>query len=267
MTIENWLNEAIKKLTEAQVDTPRLDCLVLLEHALVLPRATILAHDELALSKQQITQLDERLEKRIEHVPIAYIVGHKEFYGLNFIVNESVLVPRPETEDLVEYAVKHSPRNAHAIELGTGSGAIAVALAHLRPDLDIVATDISTDALSVARTNARTNKVQIEFCESDLFKNVDGHYDVMLANLPYVPIEARRQRDIEFEPDIALYSGVDGLDLYRTFFSQATQYLKPEGTVVVEFSPTQHAAVAAIAQTNGFSLEPISEYIYVAKVL
>lgn len=262
MHLKDWLSESINRLNKAGISSSRLDCLIMLEKVLEKDRSSILANDTLDINPH-IKKLNIMLGQREKRIPLAYIIGEREFYGLNIKVDESVLVPRPETEDMVTKAIEIAPNKGSVLELGTGSGAVSLALASERSDLKITATDISDGALETARLNANNLQLEIELVASDLFANIEEKYDLILANLPYVPVEARRQAEIEHEPDVALYGGEDGLDYYRTFFDQVDNYLSGHGTIIVEFSPTQFAAVRELA--HEFAIEPISEYIYFCK--
>ncbi len=259
----NYVDKQIETLKTADIPSARLDVFMIIEHVCNKERAWLLAHPEFEPTDEQKKTIEQMVRRRAAAVPVAYILGSREFFGLAFEVSESVLVPRPETEELVAYAIENIGANASVLELGTGSGAIAVSLGANRPDLQITATDISPSALVTAQKNAQTHAPTIMFVESDLFAHVDGKYDVVLANLPYVPVGARRQADIEHEPDIALYGGEDGLDYYRRFFKVLSQHLTSSGWAIIEFSPTQYAAVRE--EFSDFEITPLSEYIYVCK--
>lgn len=262
MTIKQWLQQATKKLAHIDISSARLDSLIMLEEVLGLDRTHIVANDDNLLAPHQHKQLDLMLQKRQQHIPLAYITGVREFYGLDFRVDESVLIPRPETEFMVEYLVEYAPDDSSVLELGTGSGAVAVALRHHRPDLVITATDISDLALLVAKDNAQHHGVDIRFIKSDLFAQIERTFDVIAANLPYVPTEARRQPEIAYEPDISLYSGTDGLDHYRRFFSQLPKHAHKHSQIVIEFSPTQFWQVRNLAFEHNLHTTPLTEYIY-----
>ncbi len=252
------------RLREAGIESARLDALLLLEFVTGHDRSHLLAHDDEPLNSGHVQALEKLLKKRVSRVPLAYLTHEREFYGLKFYVDEHVLIPRPETEDIVNYISVQAGPNASILELGTGSGAIAVSLAHLQPKLEITATDISGEALQVARRNALELDIKnVTFMLSDLFEHVPvAQYDYVVANLPYVPEPERRQPEIEYEPDIALYSGEDGLDCYRQFFSQLEQYTHAKTELVLEFSPTQHQAMEQIAVQLGWRMKPLSAYIY-----
>src|SRR5690606_31656459 len=210
---------------------------------------------------KDLKRLDALLKKRLARQPLAYIVGHKEFFGLDFSVTPDVLIPRPETEVLVERAIKTAPKKSQVLELGTGSGCIAVSLKKNRPDLSVTAADVSQPALAVARRNAKLNRVGIEFVLSDLFKEISGRFDLVLANLPYVPEGVRRMAELDFEPQVALYGGVDGLDVYRQFFAGLSGHLHAGGSAIIETGPTQRQAVVNLADDFGFKLKSITEYV------
>ncbi len=265
MRVKDWQKKATIALRRSGVSSPELDSIIMLESILERDRSAIRAHDDEVLPTSTLSQLDAMVERRTKREPLAYILGYREFYGLAFKVGPAVLVPRPETEVLVEHAAVSIVQKGSVLEIGTGSGAIAVALKSCRPDLTITATDVSHEALEIAGGNAVQHKTEISFLESDLFNEVEGRFDVVLANLPYVPEVARRQPEITFEPDVALYGGQDGLDYYRSFFSEVAHYLLPDAQVIVEFSPTQYAA--ARREFTDFVIEPLSEYIYVCKPL
>ena len=263
MSPKHWLDKATSILSQAGIESARLDAQILIEDALGRDRASLSIDDSSDIDTPVLSELNQKLERRAKREPLAYIRSFVEFYGSNIGVNKSVLIPRPETETLVEFAIKNTEPKSKVLELGTGSGAISIVLKKNRNDISIVATDVSNDALKLAKKNAQIDEVEIAFVHSDLFENIAGTFDVILANLPYVPSVARRQPEITHEPDIALYSGEDGLELYNVFFAQLEQHLSDSGFAVVEFSPTQFSELRS--KFNNLVFEPLSEYIYLAR--
>lgn len=264
MNLSTLIASATQQLSDAGILTARLDCLVLLEHVINHDRTWIAAHADETIAPKAQRAFEELLARRLKREPVAYIVSHKEFYGLEFAVTPDVLIPRPETEALVEYAITRTPKNAHVLELGTGSGCIAVALKKHRPDLHLTATDISSAVLDIAESNARSHDVSIQFIESDLFSRLQGQdstFQLILANLPYVPDDTRHEPELDYEPRLALYAGDDGLDLYRKFFADVKRYLAPDGAILIEASPVQHKGLKDLAAQHGFALKEVTEYI------
>lgn len=249
-------------LRNAGISASKLDTQIIFEHVLGIERAYLLATDK-TITKTQHKTIDAYIDRRSKFEPIAYIIGEKEFYGLSFKVNKDVLIPRPETERLVHYAVEHAPRNASTLELGTGSGCIAIALKQQRSDISMTATDISQSALMVAKENALTHKTDITFLHSDLFSNVAPHkYDVICANLPYVPTHMTHVPDIDYEPSLALYSGQAGLDLYSQFFIDAPAFLSSNGLLIIEHNPDQFEQLNALAKKHcAKALTQITQFI------
>lgn len=263
MRVNDWLNQAIKKLNQVGIESSRLDCLIILETTLNRDRTNIIAHPDLVLDVPTLDKLNRLIDQRSRRIPIAYLIGNREFYGLNIKVDESVLIPRPETEVLVEAAINSLPKSSTVLEIGTGSGAISIALKVNRPDLIIDAIDISQDALIIAQQNARLSKVDINFIHSDMFNNLEGKkYNSILANLPYVPKDSPRQPEINYEPDIALYSGSDGLDLYRELLANYQNFVTPDHKLILEFMPSQRETIEKLAAANNLSFEQKSNYVY-----
>lgn len=256
-----WLNQAQSRLMAAGVDSVVLDTRMIAESILGRSRSWLLAHPEQTLTPAQIKRLNQFLKLRLARRPLAYILGDKEFYGLKFDLSPDVLIPRPETENMIEEVSRRAKPYKKVLDMGTGSGCVAIALKYDRPDLVVTATDVSAPALKIARANARRLGTDITFVLSDLFAGVQGRYDWVLANLPYVPDGARRQLELEYEPALALYGGADGLDYYRQFFTEVDDYLSPSGQVVIEAGPTQRAELVKLAGTAGFKLISSSEYI------
>jgi release factor glutamine methyltransferase len=242
----------------ARDETPALDADVLLRHVLGISRAALLTNPERPLREAEWRRYRRLLRRRASGEPVAYLTGRREFMGLEFRVNRHVLIPRPETELLVERALAHvggDGAGQRAIDVGTGSGAIAISLAVARPALEALATDVSPAALAVARANARrllgTRQRRLRFLEGSLLEPVDGQVDVIAANLPYVPsaeVPALPVSVRAFEPVLALDGGADGLDGYRALLRQAPAKLKPGGALLMECDPRQAPALARLAQ-------------------
>lgn len=232
-------------------DTPSLDASVLLAHVIGRPRTWVLAHPELALSQEQGAQLNRSLQQLDSGIPFPYVLGHWEFFGLDLEVTPDVLIPRPETELLVEKAIvwlQESPVRRTVADIGTGSGAIAVSIAVNVPEAYVLATDISPEALDVARKNARKFQVEkrIEFVECDLLPaqpesfSTEQHLDLVCANLPYIPTETLHSLPIYGrEPTLALDGGPDGLDLFRKLMKLAPAWLAPNALILLEIEASQ----------------------------
>lgn len=215
-------------------------------------RAWLLTHSDEPLTPAQAAQYEQWLVRRARHEPIQYITGEQEFYGLTFHVTPAVLIPRPETEHLVEAALARVPHDAPSriADIGTGSGAIAVALAHALPQTNVTALDLSSAALAVAQNNAQKLGVadRIRFLESDLLQAVRGEqFDIIVSNPPYVPESEILEPQVrDYEPATALYAGANGLDIYERLIPQAHAALKPEGWLLMEIGHGQRNALAAL---------------------
>ncbi len=200
---------------DATSDTPRLDAEVLLASVLGVDRSRLIVDAGAELDAATVARFDALVARRADHEPVAYILGRKEFRRITLHVDPRVLIPRPETELLVEVGLS-LPVGASVVDVGTGSGSVALALASERPDLDVWATDVSLDALTVARENGIRLGIEVEFVQADLLAGLDRSFDAVLANLPYVAEGSALPPDIAgYEPDLALFGGPDGLDLVR----------------------------------------------------
>jgi release factor glutamine methyltransferase len=234
-------------------ETAARDALTLLLHTLCITRAQFYADPDREITPQQQAAYEADIARRMKSEPIQYITGEQEFFGLTLRVTPAVLIPRPETEHLVEAVLPEFKyvRVPRVLDVGTGSGAIAIALAHHLPEAQIVATDISCGALAVAKGNAMHHELgeRIEFLESDLLASVGGPFDAIVSNPPYVP-EADRAtlhpQVREFEPSGALFAGSDGLAIYRRLIPQARAALVPNGLLAFEIGHGQRDAIAQL---------------------
>jgi release factor glutamine methyltransferase len=250
VTIADTLSNAAKRIE-------RSDARVLLAHALVLARSDLMVHSDRALQAAERARFEALVARRAAGEPVAYIVGEREFYDLAFRVTPAVLIPRPETEHLVERALERlAVDKAHAVlELGTGSGAAAVTLAHERPRLGIVATDSSEAALAVAAANARRHDARIEFLCSDWFDALGTRrFQMIVANPPYVASgDAHlREGDVRFEPPVALVGGDDGLACLRAIVTGARAHLTRDGWLLLEHGYDQGPACLALLREAGY---------------
>jgi release factor glutamine methyltransferase len=234
-----------------------LDAEVLLAHALGVDRARLKSHPETPLDPGALAWFRAALDRRIAGEPVAYLVGYREFWSLRFTVSPAVLVPRPETELLVERALAVRAEAARVADLGTGSGAVALALAHERPAWRVTATDASADALRVARANAAALRLDgVELLEGDWFQPIAGRsFDVLLSNPPYVAADdpVLATGPLRFEPRAALTAGGDGLDCLRHIVEHAPAHLAQGGWLLLEHGANQAAAVAALLVARGFA--------------
>lgn len=255
MTIESALRQGIIQLDSAGIPSNRLDSELLLAHVLRCSREQILTHPEQEISPKQVSEYQTLVDKRAAHTPLVHLTESREFYGLDFTITPDVLTPRVETEQMVEYAIKYAPQNSRLIDIGTGSGAIAVAIASRRPDLAVSATEVSSAALEVAAANAKRHQVDVELIESDLWDKVEGKFSTIVTNLPYLRDDAISELmpEVTREPAVALFGGDDGLDLYRRFLAGISDHLEPGGYLFTECDPWQQEQLKAEAAKYGLS--------------
>lgn len=254
MQVDEFLYSASKQLEQAGIATARLDMLVLLEDVLQRDRANILAHPEDILPPPFLTQLNKFIVQRIQHTPLAYIRGKAPFFGRNFIVNNHVLVPRPETEAMIEMLLAlQIPPSCSLADIGTGSGCIGITAALEMPELAVSLYDIDKQALAVAETNAARHHAQVYVGRSDLLKGIGRNPDIICANLPYVPQSHPINRAATHEPALALFAGSDGLDLYRTFWEQVSNLGVKPRLILTESLTQQHKALTVLAKEAGYT--------------
>ncbi|HLO05580.1 MAG TPA: peptide chain release factor N(5)-glutamine methyltransferase [Terriglobales bacterium] len=250
MTLRDTLASAISRLTAASVPSPRMNAELLLMFTLECDRAYLHAHPERKLSTDEQTRYAQALAERERGMPAQYITGHQEFWGMDLIVTPAVLIPRPETEHVIETVlarVARAPSPAsllHIVDVGTGSGCIALALAKGLPGAEIHATDISAAALEIARANAARHQLEdrIQFHQADLLQGLGrGEFDFVVSNPPYVGDSEADQVQLEvrkYEPRNAVFAGATGLEVIERLIPQARESLKPEGWLVMEISGT-----------------------------
>lgn len=236
----------------------RIDAQVLLLHVMgqaLHARAWLLTHDQQLLSQTQQAAFEQAISRRLRHEPVAYITGEKEFFGLRLQVDARVLDPRPDTETLVEWALALLPDrpNARALDLGTGSGAIALALQHARPRAQVWAIDASAEALDVARHNAQALQLLVQFKQSDWLQHIEGAFDLIVSNPPYIAQQDPHLQALSHEPASALVSGPDGLDDIRHIVAHALAHLQPGGWLLLEHGHDQAHAVQTLLTQAGYA--------------
>ncbi len=257
-SIGSILTWGIKTLKDGGIENPQLDAEVLLAYVLKKDRIYLYLDSQKQLEKRLELNYKSLIKERLNHKPISYITGHKEFMSLDFIVNESVLIPRPETEVLVETVCKLGSRGSTVLELGTGSGAIAVSLAKYNQDWKVVATDISFQALLVASENAKVHDVskRIRFIQTNLFDGLSKRklYDSVVSNPPYVPtddLDSLSDDIRKYEPKVALDGGKDGLDIIKQILIQSPDVLKIGGYIALEIGYGQSGKIIDFASALG----------------
>jgi release factor glutamine methyltransferase len=232
---------------------PRRDVEAVLCAALGASRAYLYAHADEVVPNDAVRRIEAGLDALARGMPVAYISGAREFWNLKLAVTPAVLIPRPETELLVELALERLTRGARVLDLGTGSGAIALALGRERPDLRIAASDVSRAALAVARENAERLGITVDWLHGDWYAAMRERYDVIVSNPPYIEADDPHLDALRHEPRVALVGGTDGLTALRAVVCGASQHLAPGGWLIVEHGHRQGAAVRALFGAAGFT--------------
>lgn len=249
VTLESWLNNS---------GLPRLEARMLLQHILTISHSHIIAHGTQLLSNSELASLNQLCQRRLAGEPLAYLLGWREFYGRRFQVSEAVLIPRPETEHLVDAVLAHLPAQGTLWDLGTGSGAIAVTIACERPDAQIWAADISEEALAVAQANASALQAQVRFGQGSWYQAqpqpAPHSVDVIVSNPPYIDAQDPhlQQGDLRFEPQQALTDNHNGLSAFETIIAGAKDFLRPDGWLLFEHGYDQGEAVRNILSQYKF---------------
>lgn len=261
MTIRDARIKGASLLRSHGIGTPELDAALLLSACTGLSRQNLLVHDAEEFKEETSNLYTQYLFRRISGECVAYILGHKEFFGLDFIVSPAVLVPRPDTEILVETAIdyikelqKATNTRIRVLDLCTGSGCIGISIAHHFKNIFVEASDISKEALKIAHKNALNNSVDISFFQGDLFKPLQGLYQLIVSNPPYVQDGYSNSLSIEVqnEPHSALFGGSDGLDYIRTIIKNASDYLEQNGRILIESDSSQVGTICTLFKEYGY---------------
>jgi release factor glutamine methyltransferase len=242
---------------QAALPLDPLENRILLCHATGMSRVQLITQAERLLNADEAARVAQLVQRRLDGEPIAYLVGKREFFGLDFQVNEAVLIPRPDTELIVELAIERLPANGRLLDMGTGSGAIAVSVAHTRPDAHVTALDMSSAALEVAQANAAANGARVRFLHSDWFAALgsDERFELIASNPPYIAAGDQHlaQGDLRFEPADALTDHFDGLSALRTIIHGAPAFLVPGAWLLLEHGYDQAEAVRALLEKQGYT--------------
>ena len=256
MTYREAVEFGTKCLTDAGVPDAALDAWYLLQMVCKIERSYYYVHGEEDITQDARKEYEIAVQKRAEHIPLQYIIGEQEFMGLRFKVNSNVLIPRQDTETLVEQVLKIVKPGMKVLDLCTGSGCVLISVLKNAPELTGMGSDISKTALLVAKENAKLHEVDAEWVRSDLFDNITETFDVIMANPPYIPtgeILSLMPEVRDFEPENALDGGADGLDFYRKIAGQVKDYLNPGGYVYMEIGYDQGEAVSELMRNAGFT--------------
>ncbi|MGB4762668.1 MAG: peptide chain release factor N(5)-glutamine methyltransferase [Candidatus Saccharimonas sp.] len=253
-----WIRDAAEQLASAGIATARLDAEIILAHTIRRSRTWIHAHGDELLDPRRLEIANARLELRLDRVPIAYIIGHKEFYTRLFTVTPATLIPRPESESIISLLKQYIPPTAkYLIDVGTGSGCLGITAKLELPHLSVTLSDISRHALNVAESNATTLNATVTLQKSDLLSALEvptSKFDCIVANLPYVDTTWERSPETDHEPNQALFADEKGLALIYKLIAQTPLHLSPGGLLILEADPTQHQAILDYSITYSLTL-------------
>jgi release factor glutamine methyltransferase len=254
------IKDIIKKLEQ---DLDRNEVFIILEYVLERNKTKILLDLDEVLTEKQEEKIENILQRRLNKEPLQYILCEQFFYKNKFFVNENVLIPREDTEVLIDEVLKNTNDNSEVLDLCTGSGCIAITLKKSNESLNVTASDISENALMVAMINSLINKTKINFIKSDLFEKIDKKFDVIVSDPPYIETAdvAALQEEVKKEPILALDGGADGLKFYREIIKKSKAYLRDNGIIALEIGYNQAKAIREILQDNGFdNIKVIKDY-------
>ncbi|HET6746528.1 MAG TPA: peptide chain release factor N(5)-glutamine methyltransferase [Candidatus Saccharimonadales bacterium] len=270
-TYRAWVQEAAKKLSAEGISSARLDAEIILAHTIRKNRTYVHAHNDERLDIRQLEIADARLTLRLERTPIAYIIGHKEFYGRSFKVTPATLIPRPESETIItllKEIVENQPPSLLAtpqrlIDIGTGSGCLGITAKLELPTLRVTLADISNHALKVAESNAQALGGDVDILHSDLLESYPFSPHYIIANLPYVDHSWELSPETQYEPELALFASDNGLQLINKLVEEASTRLASNGYLFLEADPRQHQAIVMSAKDHHFSVHATDGFIIV----
>lgn len=268
MTIGTWLKNATNELADAMLLSPQLDAELILSHSIGHPRTWLHAHADDVLEPRHEEIANARIDLRLDHVPIAYIIGHKEFYGRKFFVSTHTLIPRPESEQLIELLLEVvrpsanllAPETKRLVDIGTGTGCLGITAKLERPEFDVTLCDTSRPALDIAEKNAGSLGADVRILQSNLLADYPFDPDIVLANLPYVDETWERSEDTKHEPPEALFASKHGLSLILRCFDELSHRMSFGGVAIVEADPRQWDAILAHAKKCGFECTERREF-------
>ena len=269
-TISFWLKNAAKSLKDAGISSARLDAELILANTLRKNRTYLHAYLDEEIDLRRVDIANARLDLRLDHVPMAYILGYKEFYGRKFTVSPAVLVPRPESEDMISLfldATAGEIEQKVLIDVGTGSGCLGITAALERTNISVILSDISKDALRIAEKNADEHRARVKIQQQSLLNGQLEPVDYIFANLPYVDKDWEVSPELQYEPKIALFTEDGGLKLILELIQQAPRCLTPNGQLFIEADPTQHERIIQAAAKQNFKLVTIQRYIIVLRFI
>lgn len=270
MTISEWLKAATKSLKNIGISSARLDAELMLANTLRKNRTYLHAHLDEEIDPRRLDITNARLDLRLGRVPIAYILGYKEFYGRRFTVSPSVLIPRPESEDLISLFLELTASEITEktlIDVGAGSGCLGITAKLERNNLSVILSDVSKPALKIAEKNADTLKADVTIQQQSLLNGQIRPVDYIFANLPYVDKDWDVSPELKYEPELALFAEDEGLKLILELISQAPRCLTSNGLLFIEADPCQHNRIIDTAIKNGFKEEKRLNYILVLRLI
>ena len=269
-TISFWLKNAAKSMKDAGIPSARLDAELILANTLRKNRTYLHAYLDEEIDPRRVDIANARLDLRLDHVPMAYILGYKEFYGRKFTVSPAVLVPRPESEDMISLfldATAGEIERKVLIDVGTGSGCLGITSALERTNISVILSDISKDALRIAEKNADEHHARVKIQQQSLLNGQLEPVDYIFANLPYVDKDWEVSPELQYEPKIALFTEDGGLKLILELIQQAPRCLTPNGQLFIEADPIQHERIIQAAAKQNFKLATIQRYIIVLRFI
>lgn len=268
--IKDWVSDASAKLCSVGISSAKLDAELILAAIIKKDRTFLHGHADETIDAKCLKQANKYLNRRINHEPLAYILGYKEFFGHEFIVSPKTLIPRPESEDLIEILnelpiTDLSNPNPRLVDIGTGSGCLGISAKLTYPQLEVTLADIDLGALKIASKNARKLGAKVKIIKSDLIKNYNDTPDIIVANLPYVDRKWLRSPETDFEPSLAIFSSDNGLYLIKKLISSASQLLSPGKYLIIEADPRQHSELTNYANKKSFETILRRNYVLVFK--